>query len=461
MKVLIIEDETAFRQVLESQMVKEGIETVGVGLGQEGIRHLEESSFDLVVTDLRLPDIDGIQVIERVREIGHDIPVLLMTAHASLATAVAALQRGAADYLVKPLRVPDLIRRVRQLLEMDRLKKENRLLKQIVQQDAKDYWFPDTPSGQQVKQMLAKVSNTDLTVLITGESGTGKGMTARLIHSLSPRADKPFVPVNCGAIPEQLIESELFGHVKGAFTGADKNKEGLFLAATGGTLFLDEIGELPLAMQVKFLHAIEEKRVRPVGATRDHPIDVRIIVCTNRHLEKMVDDGTFRKDLYYRLNIFQIGLPPLRAQKEVLDSAIELFLARHKHFYKFKDIQIDEEARRLMLAYDWPGNLRELKNVLERALLLSENGRITRRDLPPALTAMDNLTHAVAPVASAGPAEAPSWKEGGTLKERVAAFERQLILKAIEEAGGDRRQAAATLGVGLSTLYRKLEELSE
>ncbi len=456
MKVLIVEDETAFRQVLESQMAKEGIEATGVGLGMEGLKLVEEQSFDLVVTDLRLPDIDGIKVIEEIRAQGHDIPVLLMTAHASLSTAVAALQRGAADYLVKPFRVPDLIRRVRQLLEFDRLKKENKLLKQIVHQDAREYWFPDTPGGEHVKQMLAKVSNTNLTVLITGESGTGKGMTARLIHSLSPRADKPFVPVNCGAIPDQLFESELFGHTKGAFTGADKNKEGLFLAANGGTLFLDEIGELPHAMQVKFLHAIEEKRIRPVGATRDYEIDARIIVCTNRNLEAMVDKGDFRKDLYYRLNVFQINLPPLRTQKEALSSAIEMFLQRHKQYYKYKETGLDDEARRLLLGYDWPGNLRELKNVLERALLLSDNAMITRRDLPPALLADQGG------VAQKADASQPSISvEGGTLKEKVASFERQLILKAIEDAGGDRRQASVNLGVGLSTLYRKLEELAE
>jgi len=459
MKVLVIEDETAFRQVLEAQMAKDGIEAVGVGLGEEGLRELEQNDFDVVVTDLRLPDRDGIDIIKEMHTRGYETPVLLMTAYASVSTAVAALQAGAADYLIKPVRVPDLIRRVKQIHELEQLKRENTLLRRIVQQDNKKYWFPDTPAGLRIKQTLAKVSNTDMTVLITGESGTGKGMTARLIHSLSGRAERPLVQVNCGAIPETLVESELFGHVKGAFTGADKAKDGLFVGAHGGTLFLDEIGELPLNMQVKLLHAIEEKVVRPLGSSRDRPIDVRIIAATNRNLEEMVKEGTFRMDLFYRLNIFQVNMPSLREQREALPGVLDFMLRR---FYQTvgKEVRIAPDAMAAMQAYSWPGNLRELENVLERAILMADSEVLQARDLPINVTGGQPGGPEAAASGGGGGMMAVEYVPGRNFRDQVAAFERQLILQAIEDAGGDRRAAARNLGVGLSTLYRKLEELN-
>ncbi|MFN3076807.1 MAG: sigma-54-dependent transcriptional regulator [Alphaproteobacteria bacterium] len=451
MKVLIIEDETAFRQVVVAQMEKEGIEAVGVPLGRDGLAELERSEYDMVVTDLRLPDIDGLEVIREMRAMGREAPILLMTAYASVATAVTALQSGAADYIIKPLRIPDLIRRMRQINELDQLKRENTLLKQIVQKDVKNFWLPDTASAQKVRQAVTKISPTDITVLITGESGTGKGMTTKLIHSLSTRCDKPLVQVNCGAIPENLMESELFGHIKGAFTGADKANEGLFVSANGGTLFLDEIGELPLNMQVKLLHAIDEKIVRPVGASRGREVDVRIIAATNRNLETMIREGTFRMDLYYRLNVFQIAIPPLREQKDVIPSAIDFILNRFR-FSHGRRAQVSDEAMEAMRNYTWPGNLRELENALERALLLCEGGIITTAELQPSIAG-----HGQKPAAR----NVEPLPGSGDFRERVAAYERQLILQAIEEADGDRRLAARKLGVGLSTLYRKLEELAE
>lgn len=453
MKVLIVEDEVSFRQVLEAQMAREGIDAFGVGTAGEGLRALEEDSFDMLITDLRLPDKDGLEVVKEARARGLELPVLLMTAYASVSTAVAALQAGAADYLIKPFRVPDLIRRARQIYELDQLKRENQFLKQIVNQGTTRYWFPETAAGHHVKQMLAKVSKTDLTVLITGESGTGKGMTARLIHSLSGRADKPFVPVNCGAIPETLVESELFGHVKGAFTGADKPKEGLFVSATGGTLFLDEIGELPPGMQVKLLHSIEEKVVRPLGASRQRDVDVRIIAATNRNLDEMVQNGTFRTDLFYRINAFQIQLPSLREQRQALPAAVEFILQRYRHTYQIKDLRLDDDSAELLFNYDWPGNLRELENVLERAVLLSESCVVTRWDLPP------NLLNGLGALSESGEFHAPVFT--GSFKEQVAAFERHLIMQAVGQNAGDRRAAASSLGLGLSTLYRKLERLGD
>jgi len=450
MKVLIAEDETAFRQVLESQMKKEGMRAVGVGNAADALAAVDDGDFDVVVTDLRLPDQDGLDIIRQIRERGHEVPVLLMTAYASVQTAVAALKAGAADYLIKPVRVPDLIRRVQQIHELNALKRENRLLKKIVQQEDKGYWLPATEVGEQINRMVTKVAGTDLTVLITGESGTGKGVTARLLHSLSNRSERPFVPVNCGAMPEQLVESELFGHVKGAFTGADKAKEGLFVAAEGGTLFLDEVGELPPAMQVKLLHAIEEKEVRPVGANRGRSVDVRIVAATNRNLEEMVRDGSFRMDLYYRLNIFQIDMPPLRSHGAALEDAVEFILDRYRRNHNTRDLRLSPEALALMRNYAWPGNLRELENVLERAVILCQDNVITPRDLPTSVAARESGQRASGFVEHGG----------STLRERMAAFERHIILQAVEEAAGDRRAAARNLGVGLSTLYRKMEETS-
>jgi two-component system response regulator AtoC len=442
-KLLIVDDELAQRQILETELGKLKNEVVAVETGTEALAQLEKSDFDLVVTDLRLPDIDGIEIVRRARESGNDIPILLMTAYASLKTAVSALQVGATDYLIKPIRIPDLTRRLQQIYDLDRLSRENRLLRRMIQQETKSYWFPDTPAGQHVKQLISKVAVTDLTVLISGESGTGKGITARLLHSTSPRADGPFVSINCAAIPENLVESELFGYVKGAFTGADKSQDGLFSAASGGTLFLDEISSLRLHLQAKLLHAIEEKSVRPLGAMRGRSVDVRIIVATNRDLDAMVKEGAFREDLLFRLKVFQIDLPTLREQREALPSAIDFFLAKHAGHHPDTRITIAPEVWDRFFAYDWPGNLRELENAIERAVVLCEEGVLTLADLPPALQFSSGARPATA---------------HGTLKERLRAFERLTILQAIEAVGGDRGRAAQELGIGLSTLYRKLEE---
>ena len=442
MNLLIVEDELAQRQILEAELVKLGHEVTAVETGAEAVARLEGGSFDVVVTDLRLPDFDGIEVIRRARESGNDVPILVITAYGSLKTAVSAIQAGATDYIIKPIRVPDLVRRLQQLNDLDRLERENRLLRRLVQLEANRYWLPDTPAGEETLRLVAKVAATDLTVLITGESGTGKGMTARLLHAVSGRAEGPFLSVNCGALPESLIESELFGYVKGAFTGATSSRSGLFAAAAGGTILLDEIGCLDLPMQSKLLHAIEEKAVRPVGATASREVDVRIVAATNRDLPQMVAEGSFREDLAFRLNVFQIDLPPLREQREALQAAVDFFLAKHASLRPHLEVSLAPAAWDLVLAHDWPGNLRELENALERALVLCEGGEIGPADLPPTLQ-VSGGAH-------------PGLGDGG-LKRRVAMFERMTILQTIERFEGDRSRAAEALGIGLSTLYRKLE----
>jgi two-component system response regulator AtoC len=442
MKLLLIEDELAQRQILESELIRLGNDVVAVGTGGEAVAQLERGEFDAVVTDLKLPDFDGIEVVRQTRESGNDIPILVITAYASLETAISALQVGATDYLIKPIRVPDLARRLEQIHDLDRLKRENRLLREVIRQDTKSYWFAETPAGHHVRQLIGKVGNTDLTVLITGESGTGKGMTARLLHSVSPRANGPFMSVNCGAMPETLVETELFGYTRGAFTGATKSRDGLFVAASGGALFLDEISALTIAMQAKLLHALEERSVRPIGSTTDRPVDLRIIVATNCNLEGMVKEGSFREDLLFRLNVFEIPLPPLREQREAIPSAVEYFVGKHAGRHSPQAISIAPEVWDRFSGYDWPGNLRELENVIERAVVLCEGGVITLSDLPPALQFSSDASHG---------------SMRGTLKERVEGFERLTILQALEAADGDRRRAAEELGIGLSTLYRKLD----
>ncbi len=443
MKLLLVEDEIAQREILAMELEELGHQTLAVGTGVEAVDALEKGDFEVAITDLNLPDFDGIEVIRRARAAGNDLPILVITAYASLKTAIAAIQVGATDYLIKPIRIDDLSRRLKQIEDLERLSQENMLLRRLVQQETKSYWLPQSAAGEHLMQLISKVGSSDLTVLVTGESGTGKGMTSRLLHSVSPRSEGAFVCVNCGAIPENLIESELFGYAKGAFTGATRSHKGLFAAASGGTLFLDEISNLTFAMQAKLLQAIEEKVVRPVGATVDQAVDVRFIVATNRSLEEMVKEGSFREDLFFRLNVFQILLPSLREQKEVLSSAVEYFLNKHSDRHVDQGLTLAPEVWDLFSVYDWPGNLRELENVIERALVLCEKGVVTVADLPPAL-------------------QLPSGEDArtmyGTLKERVQIFERFTIMHAIEATGGDRAIAAEGMGISLSTLYRKLEE---
>jgi two-component system, NtrC family, response regulator AtoC len=301
-------------------------------------------------------------------------------------------------------------------------------------------------------RLVAKVAPTDSTVLITGESGTGKGVVARAIHQQSHRAEQPFIPVNCGAIPENLLESEFFGHTKGAFTGADRARKGLFLEADKGTIFLDEIGELPLDLQVKLLHVLEAKQIRPLGSEQVRKIDVRILAATNRDLREMATAGRFREDLYFRISGFHVTVPPLRERREDIPPLISYLLARGgERFGVSGRLTIDGEAEDILLSYHWPGNVRELENVLQRATILAEEGRITVGDLPPNIT----------PMVSDGGPNAVQRQGSGPLREQVRDYEHALILRGIEECGGDRRGAAQRLGIGLSSLYRKLEEYEQ
>jgi two-component system response regulator AtoC len=383
----------------------------------------------------------------------------MMTAYASVDTAIEAMKLGAFDYLIKPLRPNDLLHRLQQIADITVLRDENRRLKTLVAEREDGGFAARSQLMREVEATAAKVAPTNGTVLITGESGTGKSHIARQIHEQSPRQEAPFVAINCGAIPENLLESEFFGHTKGAFTGADRAKKGLFREADGGTLFLDEVAELPLALQVKLLHVLEDKAIRPVGSEQARKVDVRIIAATNRDIRSMVRKGEFREDLFYRLNVLHIHMPPLRDRTEDLPELIRYFARREaKRLGLPLQVRIDPAAEDLLARHAWSGNLRELQNVLARALVLAEDGEIAVVDLPSQVTG-GNGDQAHGHGHGHGHGEpGPGILREGTLRDQVRDFEARLIHEAIEECGGDRMLAAHRLGIGLSTLYRKLDD---
>jgi len=448
LQVLVVDDEPAIRQVVSAQLRKAGHSVEQAGDGEAAMERLAKGDLDIVLCDIKLPGLSGIEVLRQARATGIDTAFIMMTAFASVDTAIEAIKAGAADYMIKPLNNEELLHRLTKVGELGGLRAENRVLRRLVLGANQEVFGFNSPAMREMEHMAAKVARTNSTVLITGESGTGKGVVARLIHQQSPRADGPFIPVNCGAIPENLVESEFFGHTRGAFTGADKVRKGLFLEANGGTIFLDEIGELPHSLQVKMLHVIEEKAVRPVGGEVARPVDVRIIAATNRDLGEMVAQGKFREDLYFRLSAFHINVPPLRERREDLSALIRFLLQRNtRRMGSGTAVSLDPSVEELLVNYDWPGNVRELENVIDRVLVMADSGRITLADLPPQIT---KITHLSAPEAG--------LQLSGTLREQVKKYEVAIILKTVEEAGGDRRAAAQKLDIGLSSLYRKLEE---
>jgi len=449
LQVLVIDDEAALRQVLAEQIREAGYQVEHVGTGEAALKRLAKGDVDVALCDIRLPDVNGIEVMRRTVESGVDTVFVVMTAFASVNTAIEAMKAGAHDYLIKPVRPEDLNHRLNAVSEMMALRDENRRLRTLVPETFRDACLLPSGPAQQVMRLAQRVARTEGTVLITGESGTGKGMIAHFIHRHSLRARAPLVSVNCGAIPKDLLESEFFGHLKGAFTGADRAKKGLMIEADGGTLLLDEIADLPLGLQVKLLHAIEEKAIRPVGGERARQVDVRILAATNQDLEQLVHDGRFREDLYYRLNVLHMHLPPLRERADDIEALVHYFLGSGPRRLGLSgQFKIDPEAEELLKEYHWPGNIRELQNVIDRALILCDTDTLTVADLPHQVTR---------PPPSGAPGMA---SESGTLRDRAREFEVNVIKQAIQEAGGDRRAAARELGIGLSTLYRKLEEYS-
>ncbi|MBI5431082.1 MAG: sigma-54-dependent Fis family transcriptional regulator [Nitrosomonadales bacterium] len=451
LQVLVVDDEPAIRQVVSAQLRKAGHTVDQAGDAESALERLSRGDVDIALSDIKLPNMSGIELLRKARAANIDTAFIMMTAFASVDTAIEAIKAGAADYMIKPLNHDELLHRLNKVGDLRGLRAENRVLRRLVMGANQEVFGFNSPAMREMEHMAAKVARTNSTVLITGESGTGKGVVARLIHQQSPRADRNFIPVNCGAIPENLVESEFFGHTKGAFTGADKIRKGLFLEADGGTIFLDEIGELPILLQVKLLHVIEQKAVRPVGSEQERPVDVRIIAATNRDLGEMVAQGKFREDLYFRLSVFHIHVPPLRERRQDLAALIKFLLQRNTRRMGSDghEATLAPGVEELLVNYDWPGNVRELENILDRALILADRGHVTLADLPPSITK----------TSAPGSNIDLNVQLEGSLREQVRKFEAALILRTIEDAGGDRRAAAQKLNIGLSSLYRKLEEM--
>ncbi len=443
-RILIVDDEASIRDGLVDVLNDEGYDASGVGNGADAISALGQSSYDVVVTDLRMPGADGLEVLRRVREISPQTLVLLITAYASVETAVEALRNGAHDYILKPLIVEDVLSKINRLFEYRRLAWETRMLRhEIAARYELDQMVIRSPAMREIFALIQKVGPTNSTVLITGESGVGKEVVARALHATSSRRDKLFLPVNCGAIPENLLESELFGHARGAFTGATSAQEGLFQRARGGTIFLDEIGDLPAPVQVKLLRAIESREILALGTSTPTMTDVRIIAATNRDLQQAVRDNRFREDLFYRLNVVGIEVPPLRQQREAIPALVEHLIRRHNAELKKNYKGVDNTTMRILMAHNWPGNIRELDNIIERAMILGNGEWITPADLPPAIQQDCGGLPSIA----------------DNLKEAIRAYEKIHIATVLRRVSGDKRKAAALLGLGLSSLYRKIEEL--
>ena len=453
LNVLVVDDEPAIRQVLSAAITKAGYAVDTAGSAAEAMVKLDKLAYEVVISDVFMPVTDGIELLRQARAKGHGATFIMVTAFASVDSAIDAIKAGAWDYITKPLRNEEILHRLEQIDALRGLREDNRALRSMVLGGAKGSFAFSSPAMQAVERLVSRVAPTDSTVLITGESGTGKGVTARRVHELSARRDGPFVAVNCGAIPENLIESELFGHTKGAFTSADRARKGLFLQADRGTIFLDEIGELPLSMQTKLLHVLEAKEVRALGSEASRKVDVRIVAATNRDLPTMVKDGRFREDLFFRLSVFQITMPPLRERRSDIPALLRHVIAqRVMPTGSGETLTLDPEAEDLLANFAWPGNVRQLENVLHRAAILADGGCIRVVDLPPEVSSI------AGPAAERGATASDAGE--GTLRERVRRFELSLIRRAIDEAGGDRRLAAQRLGIGLSSLYRKLEEFS-
>lgn len=449
LQLLVVDDEPAIRQVVSAHLRKAGYTVDQASDGETAMERLARGDVDIALCDIKLPGLSGIELLRQARSVNVDTAFIMMTAFASVDTAIEAIKAGAADYMIKPLNNDELLHRLTKVGDLRGLRAENRVLRRLVLGVNQEVFGFNSPAMREMEHMAAKVAHTNSTVLITGESGTGKGVVARLIHQQSPRAEGPFIPVNCGAIPENLVESEFFGHTRGAFTGADKARKGLFLEADGGTIFLDEIGELPLALQVKLLHVIEQKQVRPVGEEQTRPVDVRIITATNRDLAEMVAQGKFREDLYFRLSVFHIHVPPLRERRQDLSGLIKFLLQRNtRRMSNRQEITLDPGVEALLMNYDWPGNVREMENVIDRAIILADGNHIVLADLPPQITKVDQSARLD-----------DSFQSSGTLREQMRKYEAAIIYRTIEETGGDRRAAAQKLNIGLSSLYRKLEEI--
>jgi two-component system response regulator PilR (NtrC family) len=442
-KILIVDDEKPIRDSLKMVLTEEGFAADVAGDGEEALLKIQENNYDVVISDIKMPKLDGMQLLEAASKISPETFFIIMTAYASVKTAIDALRHGAFDYLIKPVEFEDVIIRVKRLIDYKKLAAENKSLRQKISYDAGfANLIGKSEPMKKVFDVISQVAPTNSNVLIFGKSGTGKELVAKAIHNNSNRKDKIFLPINCGAISENLIESELFGHKKGSFTGASDDKTGLFKVADGGTLFLDEIGELPLNLQVKLLRAIEDREFIPVGGIKAVSTDVRIIAATNQDLYEKTKTNEFREDLYYRLNVIEIKLPTLNERTEDIPLLVNHFVDKFSKEMGKKIIGVDNETMKVLLVHDWRGGVRELENVIERAMIFAAKENITTEDL-------------------ADHVRGRSIQEGypDALKDAMKDFEREHILKIIKKFDYNKEEATKALEIGLSSLYRKMDEL--
>jgi len=445
LNILIVEDGRSQREMLKDFLAREGHRVTEAEDGNTAIRQVQGGHFDLLLLDFKMPGMNGIEVLEKIKNINPKISVIMMTAYGTIETAVDAMKLGAVDYIPKPIDLDQLLALVSRISERQTLIRENEILRQKVWKKglAQEQIIYKDPGMEAIINMVGRVASSRATVLIMGESGTGKELFANLVHATSPRSEKPMIVVNCGALPETLLESELFGYEKGAFTGATARRAGRFEEADGGTLFLDEIGELSLPVQVKLLRFLQEREFQRLGGNKTIQADVRIISATNQNLEEKVKEGTFREDLYYRLNVVSITVPPLRDRRGDISVLTEYFIKRFSA-ENDKDIKgLSNEAMDIMMKYDYPGNVRELENIIERAVVITRDQVISIRDLP-----FEEIS----------PQHFADYKEGGALRDEIKSLERKRIEQALDETGNNQTKAAELLGITERTLRYKLKK---
>jgi DNA-binding NtrC family response regulator len=443
-RVLIVDDEKSMCQFLSIMLRKEGYQITTVNNGKKALDQIENTKFDLIITDIKMSGMDGIELLSEIKKVDQFVPVIIMTAYASQKTAIDAVNNGAFHYLIKHAKNDEIKMVIRNALDMKRVRAENTLLKrQLKKSSGIKTIIGKREEIQKVFTLVDKVADTDSTILICGESGTGKELIARAIHFRSNRANNPFVSINCGALPENLLESELFGHVKGSFTGAIRDKDGLFKVAQGGTFFLDEVGETSPTIQVKLLRVLQEREIIPVGGTNPIKVDVRLIADTNADLEKAVNQERFRADLYYRLNVIPVFLPPLRRRKDDIPLLVTHFLNKFNDGLRAEAQKtISKQSLEVLINYSWPGNVRELENVIERAVILEDSSEITVESLPDKLRQRERSQQSLI-----------TDRAEVTLEE----LEKEYLLKVLEDTNWQKKRASTILGINASTLYRKIQ----
>jgi DNA-binding NtrC family response regulator len=443
-RILLVEDELNMARTLAKNLERAGYAVEHAPHGEAALARLESVTFDVVLTDLKMPVMDGMDLLRAMHERHIGAAAVVLTGYGTIESAVEAMKLGAADYLIKDARPQEILLTLERVLRLTSLKSENeRLRREIGRLHGFGELIGQSASMEAVYRLIEAVSHNKSTVLLSGESGTGKELVARTVHQRSVLRDAPFVAINCAGLSETLLDSQLFGHRRGAFTGAVADHDGVFRAATGGTLLLDEVAEIPLGLQAKFLRAIQEREVTPLGSSRPVPVDVRLIAATNRDIELEVREARFRADLFYRLNVVHIELPPLRARRDDIPGLVEHFLARYSEQYQVASKRIAPDALAALVGFDWPGNIRQLQNVIERAFALSAADLVSLADLPPALRG--------------GPAP-ESGRAASAPLQTLAEAERDLIAAALEKSSGNKNEAARLLGIDRQRLYRKIEK---